>query len=104
MPQLLPFLLKSAVTSPCDCPKRQMPPPKPTELPLQATEENRECLQQWLLDYYASSTFNTCTHQPMPLTDCPPPRLMIDPDANQLHITNPYPSLSTGKMMMLRRD
>ena len=34
-------------------------PPFPTSLPLPTIETNREKLQQYLLDHYASSTFNT---------------------------------------------
>ena len=36
----------------CDCPKRSVPPPLPTELPFPAINENREKLQKYLLDYY----------------------------------------------------
>ena len=39
----------------------------PPNLPLGATEDNRRALRQCLLDHYASSTFNTCVHQPLPL-------------------------------------
>ena len=63
------------------CPKRTKPPPIPTSLPFPATEANREKLQRYLLDHYASSTFNTCEHQALPLMDSPPMRLMIDPNA-----------------------
>jgi hypothetical protein len=52
---------------PCDCPPRSKPPPRPTALPFPATTDNRERLQQWLLDCYASSTFNTCTHTSLPI-------------------------------------
>ena len=41
----------SVTLAPCGCPKRQQPPPLPTSLPFPATEENRERLQQWLIDY-----------------------------------------------------
>ncbi|KAJ8305034.1 hypothetical protein KUTeg_017414 [Tegillarca granosa] len=40
----------------CSCPRRQTdPPPLPTTLPpgLDATEENVDALNEWLLDYYA---------------------------------------------------
>lgn len=46
----------------CSCTPRQAPPPPPTELPFEATEENNEKMKSWLLDRYASSTFNKCTH------------------------------------------
>ena len=43
---------ESAISSPCTCPRHGIPPPKPTEIPFPATENNRMNLQQWLLDYY----------------------------------------------------
>ena len=42
---------ESALTVPCNCPRRQKPPPRPTRPPLPANEANRARLQQWLLDY-----------------------------------------------------
>ena len=74
--------------APCDCPPRQKPP---TELPFPATEDNRESLQQWLLEYYKSSTFNTCEHQPLPLMDSVPMRLMVDPEAEPIAHHTPVP-------------
>ena len=65
----------------CRCPLRQSPPPLPTSLPFPATEENREKLEQWLLDYYKSSTFNVCEHQKLPMMSGPPMRLIVDDDA-----------------------
>ena len=41
-------------TQNCGCPRGQCPPPPPTSLPIPATEENRERLEKWLLDYYNS--------------------------------------------------
>ena len=73
--------LHNQTDDPCNCPRRQLPPPKPTHPPFPATPANRQRLEKWLLDYYASSTFNTCTHQPLPLMNGPPMRLMIDPNA-----------------------
>lgn len=75
----------------CDCPRRQMPPTRPTSLPFPATEENRERLEQWLLDTYKSSTFNTCEHQPLPMMAGPPLRLMVDPEAQPVAHHTPIP-------------
>ena len=75
----------------CECPKRQLPPPKPTDIPFQPTDENRERLQTWLLDYFKSSTFNTCTHQPLPMMEGPPLRLMIDSEAIPVACHTPVP-------------
>ena len=55
----------------CNCPRRQKPPTPPT-LPYPPTDENREKLERFLLDYYRSSTFNTCDKQPLPMMEGPP--------------------------------
>ena len=65
----------------CKCPKRENPPPIPTELPFQPTETNRKNLEAWLLQYYGSSTFNVCEHQPLPMMSGPPLKLFVDPTA-----------------------
>ena len=72
---------RSCESDKCDCPRRQRPPPRPERLPFPATADNRERLQQWLIDRYKSSTFNTCQHQPLPMMDGPPLRLMVDDGA-----------------------
>ena len=93
-PQQTPIsTAQNHTTIPCNCPRRQLPPPKPTQLPLPATEANRARLENWLLDYYHSSTFNTCEHQPLPLMEGEQMRLMIDPNAepNAHHTPIPVP-------------
>ena len=50
----------SGLTADCSCPKRELPPPPPTQLPCPATDGNRETLRQFLPDHYKGSTFNTC--------------------------------------------
>ena len=77
-------------TRECTPSTMQLPPsysatPKPTQPPFSATEENRQCLQEWLLDYYKSSTFITCEHQPLPM------RLMTDPDGEPIAHHTPVP-------------
>lgn len=75
----------------CGCPRRNLPPPLPTELPFLATEENRGKLKNFLLEYYGSSTFNTCEHQPLTLMAGPPMKLMIDPKAEPVAHHSPIP-------------
>ena len=82
---------KSALTSPCNCPRRQKPSPRPTQPPLPANKANRARLRQWLLDYYAASTFNTCEHQSLPLMHGPLMRLMVNPDATPVAHHTPIP-------------
>ena len=81
----------TALTKSCNCPRRALPPPKPDRLPFPATEANRERLQKWLLEYYRSSTFNTCQHQPLPMMEGPPLRIMINPDADPVAYHTPIP-------------
>lgn len=75
----------------CTCPPRQSPPPLPTSLPFPATEENREKLEEWLLNYYKSSTFNTCEHQTLPMMSGPPMKLIIKDDATPVAYHTPIP-------------
>ena len=75
----------------CQCPPREQPPPAPKSLPFPPTEDNVENLQNWLLDYYKTSTFNTCAHQTLPMMSGPPLRLMIDPAAKPVAKHKPIP-------------
>jgi len=75
----------------CNCPKRISPPTLPTTLPFPAIEENVARLKQYLLDYYTSSTFNVCEHQPLPMMERPPMRLMFKPAPTVYHLPIPVP-------------
>ena len=81
--------LHSSSNAPCGCPRRSTPPPPPKP-PVFASASNRLRLQEFLLKYYSSSTFNTCTHQPLPAMSGPPMHLMIDPDAIPVAYHTPY--------------
>ena len=83
----------SSNIAPCGCLKREAPPSPPNKLPFQPTEDNREKLQDFLLNYYKSSTFNTCEHQPLPMMDVPPLKLMVDNNAKPVafHKAIPVP-------------
>ena len=83
-------------TTPCSCPKRPTsPPPLPTELPerLSGDESSVSDLKTWLLNYYASTTFNTCEHTPLPTMRGSPLKLYIDEQAKPVafHKVNPVP-------------
>ena len=68
-------------TPKCECPTRSLPPGQPSALPFPATEENSEKMRQWLLQRYASSTFNKCPHQPLPVMTGPPMKIRISESA-----------------------
>ena len=53
-------------TAACGCRTRTPPPPRPNQIPFPPTAENRDKVEEWLLDYYGSSAFNICEHQPLP--------------------------------------
>ena len=80
------------VIAPCGCPQRSAPPPLPNP-PMAINDTNRVQLQEFLLDHYASSTFNTCPHQPLPHMSGPPMKLMVDPNATPIanHKAIPVP-------------
>ena len=80
----------TTTTAPCGCPTRTMPPPLPKP-PVKSTDINREELEQFLLEYYKSSTFNTCTHQPLPMMSGPPMKLTVDPEATPVAIHKAIP-------------
>ena len=66
----------------CGCPKRSLPPKKPQRLPFDVHDDKDvDALKVWILDYYKSSSFNTCPHQRLPKMHGPPMRLMIDKNA-----------------------
>ena len=59
-------------TSKRTCLQQELPPPKLSALPFPATKDNRQKLEDWLKSYYASSTFNTCSHQLLPMMNTIP--------------------------------
>ncbi len=76
----------------CKCPKRpQEAPPLPKSLPpgLSATEKDVPALKEWLLNYYGSTAFNVCEHQPLPLMKCEPLKLFLKADAKPVAVHKP---------------
>ena len=62
----------------CACTVRTAAPAPPSKPPVALTEANRQQLQDYLLEYYASSMFNNCTHQKLPGMAGEPLRVHID--------------------------
>ena len=81
----------SNTPQPCKCPRHTLPPKQPTPPPFPICEENRARLEEHLLQVYASSAFNTCEHQPLPIMSGKPLRLMIAPDATPTAHHKPIP-------------
>ncbi|KAK4317363.1 hypothetical protein Pmani_011526 [Petrolisthes manimaculis] len=55
-----------------------MPSPKSTEV-----------MKNWLLERFASSTFNICPHQPLPAMTGPPIEIRVDPDVQPVVTRRP---------------
>ena len=62
----------------CSCPQRQVPPPRPSELPFPCIPENNTRMKAWLLDRYSASTLNTCPHRALPCMEGPPVEIHVD--------------------------
>ena len=81
-----------SVYAECGCLKREMPPEKPSRLPFDPSQENDAAgMKEWLLSRYASSTFNKCPHQLLPLMDGPPIEIHIDKNAKPVAFLKPRP-------------
>ena len=77
-------------TQQCACPRRQLPPTDTPTLPCSPTRENLPILKEFILKRYASSAFNTCEKQVLPLMDTAPPlRLHVDKQATPIAAMNP---------------
>ena len=75
----------------CECPQRTAVPSRPQSLPFPAIPENNDKMRQWLLDRYASSTFNTCPHRALPCMSGPPMEIHIEESAVPKVCNKPAP-------------
>lgn len=66
----------------CGCLPRTLPPPMLEKLPFACSPENNAKMKKFLGDYYASSTFNTCTHQGLEGITGPELKFHLKPDAS----------------------
>ena len=71
--------------------KREQPPEKPTKLPFDCIPENVNKMKEWILNRYASSTFNKCKHQELSKMEGPPIQIHVDPKAKPVCFTKPAP-------------
>ena len=54
-----------------------MPPKRPESLSYEPIEENIPKIKACLLDYFASSTFNNCPHQQLPMIKTEPIKILL---------------------------
>ena len=75
----------------CDCPVRERVPSRPNTLPFAAIPENNAKMRDWLLQKFASSTFNTCPHRPLQQMAGPDMEIHIDKFAKPRVYNTPVP-------------
>ena len=63
----------------------------PQELPGGLTDRDKDvpALKEWLLQYYGSTAFNVCEHQPLPLMNCEPLKLYLNENAKPVAVHKP---------------
>lgn len=60
-------------------------------MPFPATNEYRDALEQWIKNFYASSAFNTCTHQKLQEMSGEPLRITFYDDHTPTAVHKPIP-------------
>ena len=73
----------------CSCPTRTVTPRRPATLPFKCTPDNNTKMEQWLLHFFASSTFNTCPHRTQPCMRGPPVEIHLDENATPKAVHTP---------------
>ena len=73
------------------CLERSPTPTRPETIPFEPTEENLPELEQWLLEIFASSAFNDCTHQPLQGMTGESMTMPLKPNANPHTCYTPIP-------------
>ncbi len=73
----------------CTCLPRSATPGRPDKLPFDAIPENVDKMKEYLLNRYASSTFNKCPHHKIPEILGPPISIHIDPEATPVCVNVP---------------
>ena len=68
----------------CGCLLRKTPPQRPSVLPMPCTPANIDRMKEWLINTYAASTFNKCTHQTLPFIKAEPVKLHVDERAKPI--------------------
>ena len=77
----------------CSCPPRTVVPVRSVALPFECTPANNSKMEEWLLHRFASSTFNTCPHRPLPCMTGPPVEIHLEDGVipRAVHTAAPVP-------------
>ena len=75
----------------CGCYNRTKVPEMPSFIPFAPTTDNREKLQRWILEYFQTSAFNTCPHQPLQTMTGKPMDISFKPNITPSAVHTPIP-------------
>ena len=82
----------------CDCPRRESPPPPPQCPPDQSPEQ----LRKLIIKHYASSAFNRCTRQTLPMMKGDPLPIITKVGARPIAVHSPIPTPFIGRNVSSR--
>ena len=74
------------------CIARTTTPDRPTQIPFAPVDENRLKLKEWLLQEFASSSFNKCTHQPLQAMSGAPMKIIEKEGVTPYYCYTPIPT------------
>ena len=77
--------------APCGCPHRMPVLTKPKIIPFKPIQANRHKLQQRLMEYFKSTAFNICPHQPLQTMEGKPLEIDFIPGAKPMAVHTPIP-------------
>ena len=75
----------------CKCIPRSATPKRPESLPFPPTQDNVSLMKEWLLTAFASSAFNTCSHQQLQTMTGAPVCIKFKENAEARAIHTPIP-------------
>ena len=81
--------LDDEVEDSCKCLPRVDAPERPSEIPFPPNDENIENLQDWLLEKFSASAFNTCTHQTLKEMTGEPLKIVFKRDHQEHRVHTP---------------
>ena len=64
----------------------------PSEIPIHPTEENREALENWIKEFFASSAMNVCKHQKTPEMTGEPLKIAFKEGVTPTAVHTPIPT------------
>ena len=82
---------ENVILAPCGCPTRSLCSPVPEILPLLATPEYGEELENWIKCYFTNGAFNTGTHQKLLTITSEPLYISFLDDCQPVAVHKPIP-------------